>query len=519
MSTIPLAIRPPDQPQGPLQQAQGAASLQDLLDTNKLRQALAPGQVQQQQQQIQAADQENQIRQLQLKDAQAGTKAMQEWDGKDWNQLPDLIQKNGGSLQAVTAAKSTVLKQQSEVQAYNTATLAQNDVKNNYLLGKLQSATAAPDENLAQSVTQAASDAVRDGYLDPQHAQGFQLLIQQAGGDPKKLRDELGLYEKGLMGQKEQFSQEIANRKAATEEITAQSRVASAGNSPVALAKLASQGDPQALATVGEIQKEAAGKSAAEAQAKQPFELQLAASRAAVEQAVKNGSAEDAGKMLAEGVAAPSEISARSNPSFLVAATKAAQKIDPNYTNQKAEADFNVAKSQTNNPFFGSAGSLVSKGGTLDQLQENYAKLGNSRIPVFNKFSDYLGYQSGNPALAGFMQTAIGAADDYAKVMGGGNGSDSSRLSVLQSFSNAHNPAQMKAAIDAARAAVGSQIESRIGNNKVLKNMYGQNLPSTKQPSAEHVPGGKASGLTEGQTGTGSDGKKYVVKGGVWVAQ
>jgi hypothetical protein len=36
---------------------------------------------------------------------------------------------------------------------------------------------------------------------------------------------------------------------------------------------------------------------------------------------------------------------------------------------------------------------------------------------------------------------------------------------------------------------------------------------------AQHTPGGQAAGLTEGQTGTGSDGKKYVVKGGVWQPQ
>jgi hypothetical protein len=39
------------------------------------------------------------------------------------------------------------------------------------------------------------------------------------------------------------------------------------------------------------------------------------------------------------------------------------------------------------------------------------------------------------------------------------------------------------------------------------------------QPPATHVPGGPAQGLKEGATGTGSDGKKYVVKGGVWQPQ
>ena len=43
--------------------------------------------------------------------------------------------------------------------------------------------------------------------------------------------------------------------------------------------------------------------------------------------------------------------------------------------------------------------------------------------------------------------------------------------------------------------------------------------PASNAAPPAHVPGGKAAGLTEGQTGTGSDGRKYVVKGGVWVTQ
>jgi hypothetical protein len=35
----------------------------------------------------------------------------------------------------------------------------------------------------------------------------------------------------------------------------------------------------------------------------------------------------------------------------------------------------------------------------------------------------------------------------------------------------------------------------------------------------QHVPGGQATGLTEGATGKGTDGNKYVVKGGVWTRQ
>jgi hypothetical protein len=79
--------------------------------------------------------------------------------------------------------------------------------------------------------------------------------------------------------------------------------------------------------------------------------------------------------------------------------------------------------------------------------------------------------------------------------MGGGVGTDASRLQVLHSFANAHNPQQMQAAIDAARAAVQSQISARIGKNNVMQQMYGQNVPANAQnnraPQVGQIPAGK----------------------------
>jgi hypothetical protein len=207
----------------------------------------------------------------------------------------------------------------------------------------------------------------------------------------------------------------------------------------------------------------------------------------AADQAVKQGNPADAGKLMYQGTLTLSELKARNaTPKFIEDATNAAlalanAKGESNWTPQVGEAQFNAAKSPGNVQFFGSANSLLDKSGTLDQLADQHAKLNNGRIPLFNKWKDYASYQSGDPALAGFMQTAVGVADDYAKVMGGGTGSDTSRLQVMQSFANAHNPQQMAAAIDAARNAVTSQVSARIGNNRVMRQMYGQNLPSAQR--------------------------------------
>ena len=212
------------------------------------------------------------------------------------------------------------------------------------------------------------------------------------------------------------------------------------------------------------------------AKAREPFELR----KQMQEQSLRAGTPEDAGRLLANGDLTLTELKSRgSTPDFIIKATNAAKAIDPHYNAQKADAEYKIAGNQQNTTFFGSANSLLDQGGTLDQLAANYQKLGNTDIPFFNKVEDYTGYQAGDSAMAGFMQTALGVADDYAKVMGGGTGSDTSRLQVLHSFSNAHNPAQMQAAIDAARAAVQSQTRSRIGSNAILQKMYGGTYGST----------------------------------------
>ena len=223
----------------------------------------------------------------------------------------------------------------------------------------------------------------------------------------------------------------------------------------------------------------AGSKAAAVAKAREPFELR----KQMQEQSLRTGTPEDAGRLLANGDLTLTELKSRgSTPDFIIKATTAAKAIDSKYNAQKADAEYKIAGNQQNTTFFGSANSLLDQSGTLDQLATNYQKLGNTDIPFFNKVEDYTGYQAGDPAMAGFMQTALGVADDYAKVMGGGTGSDTSRLQVLHSFSNAHNPAQMQAAIDAARAAVQSQTRSRIGSNAILQKMYGGTYGSTPAP-------------------------------------
>lgn len=198
------------------------------------------------------------------------------------------------------------------------------------------------------------------------------------------------------------------------------------------------------------------------------------AAEARIAQAIKDGSAEDAGIMMAKGLVAPSEIQARSNPSFFVKASQAALKFDSKFNPQRAEAEFSVAKSAANSPFFGSAKSLTDKGGTLDQLSDIGKTIPQHDLPVLNTLEDWQKAATGNGPIAKYAAVALGVADDYAKVMGGGVGSDTSRAQALSLIKANQSPDARKASLEGIRGAVSSQINSRIGNNKVLKNMYGQ---------------------------------------------
>lgn len=260
-----------------------------------------------------------------------------------------------------------------------------------------------------------------------------------------------------------------------------------------------------AMNTIATLRANKAADAAADAAAKLPFELR----KQQQEQELRTGLPADAGRLLANGDLTLTELKSRgSTPKFITDAVNAAKAIDPQYDAQKADADYRIAGNQANQTFFGSANSLVNQGGTLDQLAANYKRLNNTGLPLYNKWKDYAEYQAGDPAMAGFYQTALGVADDYAKVMGGGTGSDTSRLQVMQSFANAHNPQQMQAAIDAARNAVNSQINSRIGNSSIMRRMYGATT------SAAPVNAPPVSVLKEGVLTTFKNGQVWTLQNG-----
>jgi hypothetical protein len=283
--------------------------------------------------------------------------------------------------------------------------------------------------------------------------------------------------------------------------------------SPASVALGTAPGSAQIQA--GEV-KQAAAKAAAEESARMPGEMRLQAQR----QVLQQGDPNAAGQLLVNGDVTLSELKTRgANPQFIEKALQAAHQLSGGkYNAQQADAQFRVAESPAQLAFFGSSKSLTDPGGTLDQLAAAGKDLPGGKFPALNSVADWEKVAAGNGPMAKYASVALGIADDYAKVVGGGVGTDSARLAALNLVPKNASPDARAAAIDGIRGTIHSQMNSRIGANPILKRMYGDDTGASSNPgSASAGPAiattTKADGVYE------MNGKHYRVQSGKVYAQ
>lgn len=177
-------------PPNPADNITRMVQLKSLLDENALRQQLAPYQVQQAQQATAAGELENQQRQQQINDQKAMTAAMQDWDGKDYNDLLPLVKQHGASATAVMGLKSGLIKQATDLSNLTKDQLANEKTKNDYFVAALDNVESLPEEQRPAAMQAAVQDAVEKGHLDPKQAQGLTYQGQ----------DQIDMLKKSLMG-------------------------------------------------------------------------------------------------------------------------------------------------------------------------------------------------------------------------------------------------------------------------------------------------------------------------------
>lgn len=193
MGGFPALAINPAMPRDPLEEYARAAGLKSQL--------LGQQQQQMQIQQEQAAQ----------ADRAALTKSMLAWDGKSYDDLAKTVLQNGGSAQAAQGVQEHGLKLRdtaSQIAERDASTgskhietiIKQHDVA----LGALKAAEEVPDEQLGSHIAETAQDLAKRGLLEPELLQKAMDLTQLP---PDQARQGLKLFEKNLIGQKEQFDQ------------------------------------------------------------------------------------------------------------------------------------------------------------------------------------------------------------------------------------------------------------------------------------------------------------------------
>jgi hypothetical protein len=181
---------------------------QQLLDAETKRiqgqNALQPGQLQGQQNELQQQQLQLQQQRQQVADQQAATKALQEWDGTDYNALPSLMLKHGASAATVLGTKTALIKQQTELNGLTESQQAIEKIKNDHFSEALESVLSRPPEEQALALENAKAVSVHKGWLSPKEAQAVQYQGPQ----------QLEAYRKMLIGRGAALDEVLKNSQA-----------------------------------------------------------------------------------------------------------------------------------------------------------------------------------------------------------------------------------------------------------------------------------------------------------------
>jgi hypothetical protein len=229
MATIPLIAlqgKAPEQ-QDSLQQYGRLLQIKNMQRETQMQEQEAPLRQQALQQQVQSGQIGLQQQQQALKDQQAATAAMHEWDGSKLEDLAPLMIKNGASATAVMSLKKQALEQRekySSIAKDDAATGASNIAtmmkKNDMVSGALSTVMQAPDEQLPQALTQTAQQLAQQGLIDPQHAQQAAQLAQ-SGAPAEQLRQQLDLLRKGYLSDSQLLDEAQKKAQTASEQANA----------------------------------------------------------------------------------------------------------------------------------------------------------------------------------------------------------------------------------------------------------------------------------------------------------
>lgn len=495
MGTIPLPALGLQKPEDPLDQVAKGLSLQSMMEDRKLKQQQAALQQQQGaqglrmgEQQIANAQQANQAGALSLQQQQEkikddkllsqiyakhvtrtastdNTKAAPggvDWDGIRNDAMAAGVTPDG--MKSVDAAQKTQLEIADQYLTLDKKTKDKVQANNKAIWDAAETLRTVPENSPERTAAyqQAVANLQQQGVNTsqfPQETPSNEIL--------DRLEHPLGMVEGAI---------KLANAKETLAKAKQDSDPILKLSTPQALSDPGAQASIQALIADPETKPEYIPRLKALLPKAEIAQNQLAIQKQRemrAQQAVNQGDPVQAGKLLADRTLTLDELKTRgSTPQFIANAVTEAKKVDPNFKAPNAAAQAAIAKSATNQQFFGNTDSLLIKGGTLDQLEAAGEALQGTKFPALNSIENWTKAANGSGPLAAYAVAALNVADDWSKVMSGGQGSDTSRLQALETISKNLGQGARNAAVNQLGTGVLSQRRGRVGTNPYMKDMY-----------------------------------------------
>ena len=499
-----------------------------------------------------------QIQQQQIKDQQAMTAAMQEWDGKSINDLPGLVIKHGASANAVLGLKNSIIDQQTKLATLSKDQLEQQAAQHDQIAGALSpliDPKQVPDEQLADNIRSTAQDLMKRGLLDPQHEQTAEQLAQLP---PDQARQKLDLFRKEYMSQSQLSTEAAKQAEANQNNAKAANENAQAGLNQIKLnlAKNSKPGDfdaqidtifpPSAIQTGGPNRMykglinsalsrgdvDAAKKyidQAAESQQSLNKEIALATNpqvqagkiQVAKEEAknrvmIQNGpgislpqgatgeaalanldpSTAAAVRLIGDGKADFSTFTRRSTPGYKQQLAAAVAAYNPNFD----QNTFKVRGKEETAFTSGSQGQQLTAINTAREHMKTFKDtadaLNNGNVLLANKVGNWLGTQFGSDKATNFNVARSAFAGEVGKAFAGANVGVEDRRELIDKINAASSWGQLKGYADTADKLLE-------GKQKSLKESYQQGMEG--KPNFGGEAGGFSVKAPNGKTYTFKD--------------
>jgi hypothetical protein len=189
------------------------------------------------------------------------------------------------------------------------------------------------------------------------------------------------------------------------------------------------------------------------------------------------------------------------------------------YSLQKYGKPFDIAQAttdykQANNPqvqnMLKMVGAMSAPNGEL-AIAVNAAKaLPQLNSSLANKVFNITETQFGSDAVTNFHTSMIGFSDLYAKVMGGGVGTDALRQSAMDVLKDGYSHGQIAGSIKVLQQQIEARRDQMIGNNPYLRKQFGGSTPAR----ASNVQSPPVSLLKEGVNTTFANGQVWTLRDG-----